>query len=118
MVSLAKEQGVEFTMGERVTGFEFSHRRISSVATDKRRYETDTVVNTMDYHHLDQQLLPSQFQEYGAGYWDKRVLAPSSLLYYIGVDKKLTGLTHHNLFFDADFGAHAMEIYDHPAWPV
>ncbi len=117
MVALAKEQGVRFALDEQVTGFQFTERRINQVITSKGEHDTDAVVNSMDYHHLDQQLLPSQFQEYGAGYWDKRVLAPSSLLYYIGVDKKLSGLKHHNLFFDADFGAHAMEIYDHPAWP-
>lgn len=117
MVSLAKEQGVTFHLGEQVTGFHFADRRISNVFTTGGDHPVDVVVNTMDYHHLDQQLLPEEFQEYGAGYWDKRVMAPSSLLYYIGVDRKLKGLIHHNLFFDADFGAHAREIYDHPEWP-
>jgi phytoene desaturase len=44
-------------------------------------------------------------------------MAPSSLLYYIGVNKKLERLQHHNLFFDEDFNQHAQEIYEHPAWP-
>lgn len=117
MTTVAREQGVQFHLGQEVTGFEFSGRKMTHVQTSGESFVTDAVVNAMDYHHLDQQLLPKSFQEYSAGYWDKRVMAPSSLLYYIGVDKKLTGLTHHNLFFDADFGAHAAEIYDHPAWP-
>jgi phytoene desaturase len=29
----------------------------------------------------------------------------------------LHGLEHHNLFFDADFGKHAAEIYTKPKWP-
>lgn len=117
MTAVAEEQGVQFHLGQEVTGFEFSGRNMTRVQTTGETYATDAVVNAMDYHHLDQQLLPGQFREYTAAYWDKRVMAPSSLLYYIGVDKKLTGLTHHNLFFDADFGAHAAEIYDHPSWP-
>jgi len=50
-------------------------------------------------------------------YWKKRVMAPSSLLYYVGLDTKVEGLLHHNLFFDADFNQHAVEIYDTHKWP-
>ena len=45
-------------------------------------------------------------------------MAPSSLLYYIGVSKKLPALQHHNLFFDAPFEQHAAELYTHPQWPT
>jgi phytoene desaturase len=38
-------------------------------------------------------------------------------LFYIGVNKLLKGLHHHNLFFDEDFSRHAVEIYDQPQWP-
>jgi phytoene desaturase len=44
-------------------------------------------------------------------------MAPSSLLFYLGINKRLKGLHHHNLFFDADFDRHAVEIYDRPQWP-
>jgi phytoene desaturase len=44
-------------------------------------------------------------------------MAPSCLLYYIGVNKRLKNLLHHNLFFDTDFALHAKEIYDTPKWP-
>ena len=44
-------------------------------------------------------------------------MAPSSLLFYLGVDKTIPGLLHHNLFFDEDFTQHAHEIYDEPQWP-
>jgi phytoene desaturase len=46
------------------------------------------------------------------------VLAPSSLLFYIGVNKKIKNLAHHTLFFDEDFSLHAREIYDDPKWPT
>jgi phytoene desaturase len=44
-------------------------------------------------------------------------MAPSSLIFYLGVDKKLNKLEHHNLFFDEDFTLHAHEIYTEPKWP-
>jgi phytoene desaturase len=44
-------------------------------------------------------------------------MAPSSLLFFIGVNKRLLNLQHHNLFFDADFSKHAAQIYENPRWP-
>jgi phytoene desaturase len=44
-------------------------------------------------------------------------MAPSSLLYYIGLNKKLDNILHHSLFFDVDFGLHGDEIYKDPKWP-
>ena len=38
-------------------------------------------------------------------------------MFYIGVNKKLPELLHHNLFFDEDFETHAQEIYREPSWP-
>ncbi|MEL7146449.1 MAG: hypothetical protein AAFO69_08785 [Bacteroidota bacterium] len=70
-----------------------------------------------DYQHVDQKLLDPQYANYTSAYWDKRTMAPSSLLYYIGVNKKLKNLQHHNLFFDTDFKKHAEEIYTTKSWP-
>jgi phytoene desaturase len=39
------------------------------------------------------------------------------LLFYIGTNKKIAGIQHHNLFFDEDFELHAKEIYTDPQWP-
>ncbi|MNQ90579.1 zeta-carotene-forming phytoene desaturase [compost metagenome] len=44
-------------------------------------------------------------------------MAPSCLLYYIGVNKKLPKLQHHNLFFETDFDTHAKAIYETQEWP-
>ena len=42
----------------------------------------------------------------------------SCLLYYVGLNKKLKGLVHHCLFFDADFDVHGKEIYKTKSWPT
>ncbi|NCP06358.1 MAG: phytoene desaturase, partial [Flavobacteriales bacterium] len=50
-------------------------------------------------------------------YWSKKTFAPSSLLFYVGFDKKLINVNHHTLFFDVDFDKHAEAIYDTAKWP-
>lgn len=117
MVKLATELGVDMKLGEEVTHFSFHGKRILSVNTPLASYECNMVVTGADYHHIDQHILPEEFQNYTKKYWDSRVLAPSSLLFYIGVDKKLPNLEHHTLFFDEDFRQHASEIYNSPQWP-
>ncbi|MEQ8906216.1 phytoene desaturase family protein [Ekhidna sp.] len=117
MVKLAEELGVEIKLGEEVTNFSFSGKKVAAVETATKSYECDMVVAGADYHYIDQHILPQHFQNYSKKYWDSRVLAPSSLLFYIGVSKQLPNLKHHTLFFDEDFKQHATEIYDTPQWP-
>jgi phytoene desaturase len=66
---------------------------------------------------MDQVVLNSEDRSYSASYWDKRKMAPSCLLYYVGVNKRINNLLHHNLFFDTDFNLHSKEIYTTPCWP-
>jgi phytoene desaturase len=118
MVSLAKELGVKFNYNTRITGFHLEDQEIKSIASDTDTFSVDYVVASADYHHVEQTLLPKKYRQYSARYWDTRVLAPSCLIFYLGINKKLKGLLHHTLFFDQDFKLHAEEIYDNPAWPT
>lgn len=118
MVSLAQELGVTFHYDEAVTGFNFNNKQITEIITTKTAHAADVVVAGADYHHVDQQLLPDEFKIYSPTYWDKRTMAPSSLLFYIGVNKRLPNMKHHVLFFDEDFKQHAHEIYTDPKWPT
>ena len=77
----------------------------------------DLIIGAADYHFIETSLLDAAHRSYSDDYWDKRVMAPSSLLYYVGLNKKLHGLTHHALFFDVPFDRHAEEIYKRPSWP-
>ncbi len=117
MVALAQEQGVEIRLGEEVQRLELENGTITRVITAQGEYEANVVIGGSDYHHLETKLLPPEARSYTQKYWDTRVMAPSSLIFYLGVDRKLEGLRHHNLFFDEDFGPHAHEIYTEPAWP-
>ncbi len=77
---------------------------------------SDIVLSGADYHHTET-LIPKMYRQYSEKYWDKKVFAPSSLLFYVGIDKKLENVCHHTLFFDTDFDVHAKTIYDAPSWP-
>ncbi|MDQ8003239.1 MAG: phytoene desaturase family protein [Pedobacter sp.] len=117
MHALAIEQGVEFKLGTAVKAIEVSDKKADFVVTDNERIAADFIIGAGDYHHIDQHLLPKSFRNYSESYWEKRVMAPSCLLYYVGVNKKLPRLLHHNLFFENDFEQHAKAIYEKPAWP-
>lgn len=116
MLKLAQEKGVKISYNQEVLGFEYKNGAISAVRTAKGIYSADAIVASADYHHVEQIVAP-QYKNYDEAYWDKRVMAPSSLLFYLGVNKKLPRLKHHNLFFDRDFRIHADEIYTNPKWP-
>lgn len=92
-------------------------RTVMSIKTNTGVFACDAVVASGDYHHIEQDLLDKVDRNYSESYWNKRTLAPSSLIFYLGVSKKIKHLIHHNLFFDRDFEAHASEIYDRPQWP-
>jgi len=115
--AIAKDQGAKFVFNAEVESFEFSNKKIKTVRTSDKSYAADVVISNADYHHVDQNVLPSKLANYSKDYWDKRKMAPSSLLVFVGLDKQIDNLDHHNLFFDADFDKHAYEIYKDPRWP-
>jgi len=117
MVALAKELGVEIITDAEVTGFEYSGNTITGVRTSLKTYHADVVVAGADYHHVEQNLLPEKFRSYSKSYWDSRKLAPSSLIFFLGLDCELNNMLHHTLFFDKSFDEHAKDIYDQPQWP-
>ena len=117
MVTLAEELGVEIKLGEEVKQIYVPNGHATKVITQNAEYQADVIVGGADYHHIEAQLLEQKHRNYSEKYWDKRVMAPSSLLFYLGINKKLKNLHHHNLFFDEDFDQHAYEIYTDPQWP-
>lgn len=117
MYQLALELGVQFEFNAEVTSLSIEDTNVSRVVTSTSSYKADIVVGGADYHHIENKLLPAAFRNYTEDYWESRTMAPSSLLFYLGVNKKIPGLLHHNLFFDTDFETHAGAIYDTPKWP-
>ncbi|PRY54558.1 phytoene desaturase [Arcticibacter pallidicorallinus] len=117
MVSIAHEQGVKFRLNTEVRKIRVSNGIASGLETDSGFIPADLIISNADYHHTDQVLLESQYRGYSSAYWNTRTLSPSSLLFYIGINKKLKDIPHHSLFFDEDFNKHSDEIYNRPQWP-
>lgn len=117
MQQLAIELGVEFEFNTDVEGFDYDCKKITGIKTNKGIFSTDAVINSSDYHHCDKEILEEKYSNYSEKYWDRRIMSPSSLLFYIGINKKINNLIHHNLFFDESLDAHAYQIYEKPEWP-
>jgi phytoene desaturase len=123
MVKVAKSLGVQFKLGEEVMQIVVENGIATKVISKvnetqiQENYSFDVLIGAGDYHHIETKLLEKKYQSYSEKYWDSRVLAPSSLLYYVGLNKKLKDVTHHSLFFDSDFSVHGSEIYSNPMWP-
>jgi len=117
MHDLALKQGVKFKTSCPVEEIVVAGNEVTGVKANGEFIACDYVVAAADYHHVEQHLIPKTHRKYDSSYWENRVMAPSSLLFYLGLDRKIEGLEHHNLFFDEDFGPHAEAIYDNAAWP-
>ena len=116
MVDLATERGVRFITDSAVNQIIPKGGELI-LDSNSNSVPYDAVVSGADYHHSDHDLLTRKHRNYSSKYWESRTMAPSSLIFYIGVNKKVNNLLHHNLFFDQDFEKHATEIYDEPQWP-
>jgi len=117
MRELAESLGVKFQTGVDVTKIEVKNDLVTGLSTSMGPVAADGLIAAADYQHVEQQLLDKSHRNYSADYWEGKTFAPSCLIYYIGVSKKIKKLLHHNLFFDADFAQHANDIYADPKWP-
>ncbi|NJB71744.1 phytoene desaturase [Saonia flava] len=117
MEDLAISLGVKIKTNSEANKIVVKNGTATGVMVNNEFLEADIVLSGADYHHTES-LLDTSYRQYSEAYWDKRTFAPSSLLFYVGFDKKLKNVSHHTLFFDTVFDEHAQAIYDHPSWPV
>lgn len=116
IAALAKELGVRLNTNTPVEKILVENGKSVGIITHGKEIRADVVLSGADYHHSET-LLEPQYRAYSEEYWQKKTFAPSSLLFYVGFDKKLENVAHHTLFFDVDFDKHAYSIYDSPQWP-
>jgi len=118
MESLASSMGVKFNTGCEVTQIGTKDAKVNEIQTTKGTFATDSIIATGDYHHIEHALLEQRNRNYDEKYWSKKTFAPSCLIFYLGVNKKIKKLIHHNLFFDASIDRHSKDIYERPQWPA
>lgn len=116
MKTLAESLGVVFKTENSIEKIIVDNGKATAIVSNGTVYHSDIVLSGADYHHTET-LMDPMHRQYSEHYWEKKVFAPSSLLFYVGFDKKLKNVNHHTLFFDVDFDTHAKAIYDQPEWP-
>jgi phytoene desaturase len=118
----AEELGVKFLFHhdvKKIVVENSSANKVTALAGGmEKEFDADAVIGSADYHFIESSLLEKKYQTYSEAYWDKRVMAPGCLLYYVGLNKKLKNILHHSLFFDTDFEVHGNEIYKSKQWPA
>ena len=117
MVDLGKSLGVKYKVNHELSKINIKNKKVENIMINGKSTDCDLILSGADYHHTES-LLPIKCRQYNNKYWKSRVFAPSSLLFYVGFNKKLKNVQHHNLIFDTDFNKHAEEIYDSPKWPT
>lgn len=116
--TIAIENGVEFHFNADVSEITENNGQVAGLKINDTNYSFDYVISGADYHFTEQKLVPKKFRTYDEKYWNKRKMAPSSLIFYLGIDEEIEGLEHHNLFFDESLYDHGEEIYGNPQWPT
>ncbi|MGB0837119.1 MAG: phytoene desaturase family protein [Flavobacteriaceae bacterium] len=116
-LKIGESLGVVYHTDAAVNKIVVDHGVVKGIEIKDQFIPSDVVLSGADYHHTEQ-LLDSQYKQYSEKYWDKKTFAPSSLLFYVGFDKRVGKVLHHNLFFDTDFERHAESIYDSQEWPT
>ena len=117
MTNVLQNYGVSIETNSPVERINIENRKAKEIILNKGAFGADAVVAGADYAHVENNLLPKEYRQYSSSYWEKRELAPSAILMYLGVKGKLSKLLHHNLFFDADFDDHLSTIYKTKTWP-
>ncbi len=116
MESLALELGVRFETNSNIEKIIVENKKAVALQINGKRIDADIILSGADYHHTET-LLDPEYRAYSEKYWESKTFAPSSLLFYVGFNKKIDTISHHALFFDVDFNQHAKDIYDEPKWP-
>jgi len=117
MVQVAKRNGANFHFNAEVEEIEVKNSSVNAIKVNGKSLSFDAVVATADYNHVEQNLLSEKFRNYEDNYWEKKTFAPSCLIFFVGIKKKISTIEHHTLFFEEDLATHSTEIYESPQWP-
>jgi phytoene desaturase len=118
MKNVAESKGTVFHLNAEVEKIEIENSKAKYLHVNGDKIKFDAVIASADYHHVESKLLPLEYRNYSEKYWSNKTFAPSCLIYFIGLNKKIKALNHHTLFFDENLDQHSYEIYKNPKWPA
>lgn len=115
---LSKKFGVEYKFNFDVTEFGYTNKNIDSVVSENgQKVNADIVVMNGDYAHSELNILDKKYRTYDEKYWTSKKLGASAFIIYLGINKKLENLQHHNLFLDRDWKEHFKALNNSDKWP-
>jgi phytoene desaturase len=117
-VQIANNNGVKFHYNTPVEKIITNGEMATMISIGGETFSCDGIIASADYHHVENNLLERELKNYPEKYWDKKTFAPSCLIYYLGINKRINSLNHHTLLFDENLSQHSIEIYKNPQWPT
>lgn len=118
LITLAKENHVKILTNTAVTKIDVDKNgNATGVRVGKKVIEADIVISNADLPFTEMSLLDEGYRSYPKKYWDKKTIAPSAFLIYLGIKGRVKNIKHHNLLFASDWTKHFDEIFTNPSWP-
>lgn len=118
IMKVGENNGAKFHFSSPVEKINIENSKTNGITVNGKKFDCDAVVASADYHHVEKNLLPEKYRNYKESYWKDKTFAPSCLIFYLGLRKKIDRLQHHTLFFEEDLFEHSFEIYKNPKWPT
>ena len=88
MRKLAEEIGVSFKTNQNVEKIIVNQKSAIGIVVNGEEKYCDVIISGADYHHTES-LLEEKFRSYNESYWERKTFAPSSLLFFVGLNKKI-----------------------------
>lgn len=117
---LSKELRVQYKYDaevSKINGDKNLKKANSLVLSNGEIISADLIIANADYHHVEMNLIDEDFRTYDEPFWKKSTVAPSAFVAYLGINKKLKKLDHHNLFLGNDWEKYFDSIFENPEWP-
>ena len=115
-VRVCEERGVKFVFNADVTKIKVVGGKAEGVYVGEDFYEAEVVVSNADYPFTETVLLDKEWQTYNEKYWETKKISPSAFILYIGLNKKLKNVRHHNYFFRDSWQDHFKSVFEKPEW--
>ena len=116
MTKVAENQGAKFHFNQTVEKINTENNKAKSLTINGENHDFDAIIASSDYHHTES-LLDKKYRNYSEDYWEKKIFAPSCLIFYLGINDTIPNLKHHTLFFENDLDDHIDCIYGNKKWP-
>lgn len=116
--SIAEKNGAYLRSEAEVSEIRVENKQVTGVRLASGEFfPADIVISNADMWFTETHLLQKKNQSLKERYWNKRVLAPSAFIMYLGIKEKLPSLIHHNLLFSKDWRKNFDDIYKNPQLP-